>query len=91
MVVPLLWGLEGDARLLQQVVLSHGPTDLHPAVKAYLDEFTESRAVVVSDCLCISCKEDGKCIKRMKYIHTYVRRDMLAEVTRLFGITPEEI
>ena len=53
-VVPLVHCLEGDAGLLQEVVLDHGATDLHLAVKADLDELAKPRAVVIPHCLGIA-------------------------------------
>lgn len=54
MVVPLILSLEGDAGLLQEVVLDHRATDLHPAVEADLNKLAKTRAVVVSHCLGIT-------------------------------------
>lgn len=54
MVVPLIHRLEEDAGLFQEVILDHRATNLHPAVKADLNELAKTRAVVVSHCLGIT-------------------------------------
>ena len=54
MVVSFICGLEADTGELKEVVLDDTATDLVVPVEAHLDEFTESGAVVVTDCLSIT-------------------------------------
>ncbi len=53
--VPLLGGLEADSREFQQVVLNDAPADLVTPVKADLNEFAKSGAVVIANRFCIPC------------------------------------
>lgn len=48
MVVPLSWTLEGDAGLLQQVVLDDTALDHPTVVEAHLHELAETTGVVIS-------------------------------------------
>ena len=58
-VVPLLFGLEGDPRLLEEVVLDHTALDLEPGVEADLHEPAEPGGVVVADRLGVACKRNN--------------------------------
>ena len=55
-VVPLLTGLEAEARELQEIVLDDAAADLCATVEAHLDELAKPGAVVVSHSFGISCK-----------------------------------
>lgn len=53
-VVALLWALERDARLLEEVVLDDAAADAELVVEANLHELAEPRTVVVADRLGVS-------------------------------------
>lgn len=54
-VVPLLGALEGDAGLLQEVVLHHTTLNVPWRVKANLHELPKSAWVVITDRLGVTC------------------------------------
>lgn len=54
-VVPLLGALEGDAGLLEEVVLHHASLDVPRVVKAHLHELTEPTRVVIPHRLGVTC------------------------------------
>lgn len=54
MIVPLSRTLEGDAGLLQQVVLDDTALDHPTVVEAYLHELAKTTGIVISHCFCIA-------------------------------------
>jgi hypothetical protein len=57
MVVSLLRRLGGDSGLLEQIVLNETSFDLELGVETDLHETSETRRVVVANCLCITCNQ----------------------------------
>ena len=56
-VVPLLRRLGGDSGLLEQIVLNETSLDLELGVETDLHETSETRRVVVANCLRITCNQ----------------------------------
>ena len=80
MEVPLFWVLVCHTGLLKQIVLNIGRSQLGVFTEVNTDEFTESRRVIIPDCLGVTVRlkdrvtHDNLVLNRHLLIFTFLRR-----------------